>query len=271
MEQSPEAQQNLSANPTTKSRLLFFSLGITFLTISLYLLLGRLADWLPKVYGDTLLDWAGPLEGLPPESIWLVQGIIIRILGCGFGLLLLHGLVRLFSGRKLHLHFARITEQQRSSLAKNVSIYFVIIIVQEILLSFTNLGRFVEGSEIQTISVGLWGNLLIFSLVVVAGPIFEEILFRGFFYARLRSAFKFWPAFIVSGLFFSLLHFDSQGSMAFNAYNIFNSFIFSYFVTKTFEETGNLWNPIIFHAIYNGWLMLLLSLLSVIESLTVFT
>ena len=267
MEQRMESHQN----PTARGRLLFSSLGITLLTISLYLLFSELADWLPEAYGDNLLDLAGPLEGLPPEGIWFVQGIIIRILACGGGLLLLHGLIKLFSGQRPYLIFARITEWQRDALAKSAAIYFGLIIAQNILFSWLDLGRFVEEPVSQTVQAGLWGSFLMFFFVVVAAPIFEEALFRGFLYARLRSTFKFWPAFIISGLFFSLLHANLQESLTTNIYSVFDTFIFSYFVTKIFEKTGNLWNPIIFHAIYNGWLMLLLTLLSIIESLTGFT
>ncbi len=265
-----EQETSLRQNPTTKGRLLFFSLAITLLTIVLYLLFSQLAYWLPETYGDILLGWAGPLAGLPAESIWLVQGIVIRILACGLGLLLLHGLVKIFSGQRLSLSFARITEQQRNLLAKNITIYFVIFIAQEVLVSLLDLGRFLEGPAISSVPIGLLGSFLLFFFVVIAAPIFEEALFRGFLYARLKSSFKFWPAFLISGLFFSLLHFDPQGSMTFNAYNIFNSFVFSYFVTKVFEETKNLWTSIIFHVFHNGWVMLLLFLLSTMESLTAF-
>ena len=265
-----EQETDLRQNPTIKGRLLFFSLAIALLTIVLYLLFSQLASWLPETYGDILLGWAGPLAGLPAESIWLVQGIVIRILACGLGLLLLHGLVKIFSGQRLSLSFGRITEQQRNLLAKNITIYFVIFIAQEVLVSLLDLGRFLEGPAISSVQIGLLGSFLLFFFIVIAAPIFEEALFRGFLYARLRSGFKFWPAFIISGLFFSLLHFDPQGSMTFNAYNIFNSLVFSYFVTKVFEATNNLWTSIIFHGFYNGWVMLLLFLLSAMESLTAF-
>ena len=270
MEPSAEPQPNLPTNPIHKSKLLFSSLGIAFLTILLYLLLSELAVRLPETYGDQFLNWAGPLAGLSPENVWIVQGVILRIVACGLGLLILAGLVKIVSGRRFYLPFARITKQHRASLSKNIVIYFVILIAQEISFSLLNLGRFVEGPEIQTAQIGLWGSFLTFFFIVIAGPVFEEVLFRGFLYARLRSAFKFWPAFVVSGLFFSLLHFDPQGSAAFNIYNIFNSFVFSYFVTKTFEETGNLWTSIIFHSVYNGWLMILLFIFSTIESLVAF-
>ena len=270
MEQNTKPHQNLPAKPPAKGKLLFFALGITFLTISLYLLFSQLAQWLPEAYGDNLLDWAGPFEHLPAESIWLVQGIIIRILACGLGLFLLHGFVRLFSGRRLYLPFARLTKQNREVLYKNIVIYFVIIIAQTILFSLSDLGRLAEGPEIQSTPVGLWGSLLGFFFIAAVGPFFEEALFRGFLYTRLRSAFKFWPAFIISGLFFSLLHFDPQGSTSFNVFNILDSFVFSYFVTKTFEETNNLWTPVIFHSVYNGWLTLLFFLFESLESLVAF-
>ena len=260
MEQETEFKQP----PIIKGRLLFFSLGIALLTLALYLLFSELAYWLP------IVGWAGPLADLPPESIWLLRGTIVPILACGFGLLLLHGFVKIFSGQRLYLSFGRITGRQRNLLAKNITIYFVILIAQEVLVSLLDLGRFVEGPEISLVQSGLLGSFLLFFFIVIAAPIFEEALFRGFLYARLRSGFKFWPAFIISGLFFSLLHFDPQGSTTFNVYNIFNSFVFSYFVTKVFEATNNLWTSIIFHGFYNGWVMLLLFLLAALESLTAF-
>ena len=266
MEQDTELRQN----PPAKGRLVFFSLGVTFLTISLYILFSQLADWLPEAYGNALSNWVESPGGLSTESSWLIQSIILRILLCGLGLLLLHSLVKLFSGRRLCIPFARLKKQHRDSLSKNIVIYFVILIAQEVALSLLNLGRFVEGPEIQTTETGLWGGFLTFFFIVAAVPIFEEALFRGFLYARLRRSFKFWPAFLVSGLLFSLLHFDPQGSAAFNIYNIFNFFVFSYFVTKTFEETGNLWTSIIFHGVYNGWLMILLFIFSTLESFVAF-
>ena len=43
-------------------------------------------------------------------------------------------------------------------------------------------------------------------IVVVAAPLGEELFFRGFLYQGLRRRFAIWPAAILSGVFFGLVH-----------------------------------------------------------------
>jgi CAAX protease family protein len=49
-------------------------------------------------------------------------------------------------------------------------------------------------------------------IVVIAAPLGEELFFRGFLYQGLRRRFSVWPAAILSGIFFGLVHF---GGIAF--------------------------------------------------------
>lgn len=241
--------------PGSKLKLLVSSLGVTTLISAVYLPLSYLAHWLPEAYGEQFLEWAGPLEGLPAEGVWAVQSIFFRILICGLGLFLVYGLARLFYGQKLRLPFARLNGEQRSTMYENIVVYFVILIGIQLLFSFTGWGSHVEGSAAESVQVGLLGHFMLFSFIVLAGPFFEEVLFRGFLYKKLRLAFSFWPAFLISGLFFSVLHFNPQESLNYNLYGIGSVLLFSYFVTKTFEATDNLWTAFIFHGLYNGWLM----------------
>lgn len=243
--------------PESKARLLLSSLGIVALVIGLYFMLIDIAYWLPEKYGDTFLDLAGPLEGLPAEGIWTVQAILLRILACGLCLLLIYGFFKLFHNRRLRLPFRRITAEQKSVMYKHIVFYFLVLAGINLLFSFTALGELVaEGSEPESIEVGWLGQLVFFSFIVIVGPLFEEILFRGFLHKRLRLAFSFWPAFLVSGLVFSALHFVPGEPLSYNLYGIGSTLVFSYFVTKTFEATDNIWTAFIFHGLYNGWVML---------------
>ena len=255
MAETTEPPINPSVLSPAKGRVLLSSLGAALLVVGLYLVLIDFAYWLPDHYGEALLNWAGPLEGLPPRGIWAVQSVLMHILATGLGLLLIHGFYRLFFGQRLKLAFKRITEKHRSIMSKYIIIYVLVLVASEVLLSYTGLGELVQGSELESVQVGLLGQFAFFSLIVLAGPFFEEVLFRGFLYKRLRLAFSFWPAFLVSGLLFGILHFQPQAEFGYNLYGVVHASVLAYFVTRAFEATDNLWTAFIFHAIYNGWIM----------------
>jgi membrane protease YdiL (CAAX protease family) len=50
------------------------------------------------------------------------------------------------------------------------------------------------------------GLALLGPIVIVAAPLGEELFFRGFLYQGLRRRFSVWPAAIMSGVFFGLVH-----------------------------------------------------------------
>jgi CAAX protease family protein len=50
------------------------------------------------------------------------------------------------------------------------------------------------------------GLALLAPIVVLAAPFGEEIFFRGFLYQSLRRRFSVWPAAVLSGIFFGLVH-----------------------------------------------------------------
>jgi membrane protease YdiL (CAAX protease family) len=50
------------------------------------------------------------------------------------------------------------------------------------------------------------GLALLAPIVILAAPFGEEIFFRGFLYQSLRRRFSVWPAAVLSGIFFGLVH-----------------------------------------------------------------
>jgi uncharacterized protein len=50
------------------------------------------------------------------------------------------------------------------------------------------------------------GLVLLAPIVIVAAPLGEELFFRGFLYQGFRRRFSVWPAAIISGTFFGLVH-----------------------------------------------------------------
>ncbi|MYB40408.1 CPBP family intramembrane metalloprotease [Candidatus Saccharibacteria bacterium] len=96
-----------------------------------------------------------------------------------------------------------------------------------------------------------WGLGPTLLLVVVAVPILEEFLFRGFLFAGLRRYGGFWFSFLISGLFFTLLHFSFSASWQENLV-IFTVILgLTYFLSRSLEKTSNLAVPIILHGLHN--------------------
>jgi hypothetical protein len=93
--------------------------------------------------------------------------------------------------------------------------------------------------------------LLVLTLfVAVAGPVMEEIFFRGFAYSGLRKRFGVWPGAVLSSAVFAALH------MHWVAF--FPIFFLGMFLTALYETSGSLVPSIIAHALHNTVMVVLM-------------
>jgi membrane protease YdiL (CAAX protease family) len=117
------------------------------------------------------------------------------------------------------------------------------------------------------------GGLVMIILVIgIAGPIAEEIVFRGILLNRLILLMPTWAAVLTSSIIFSVMHFDPP--------HLLHYFTHSIACSLLYLRYRNLWLPIIGHLSYNiatillpitfwasgleninGWLLLILSAL----------
>ena len=79
---------------------------------------------------------------------------------------------------------------------------------------------------------------------VIAAPICEEIVFRGYFYPAAKKFAGPWAAGIFSALVFASAH----GSLS----ALLPLFIFGCVLVFIYEKTGSLWAPIAVHFCFNG-------------------
>ena len=89
--------------------------------------------------------------------------------------------------------------------------------------------------------------LLVFVALTIVAPLLEEIIFRGYLFAKLRTRFDFWPAFWISGAIFTFSHVGYW----LNPFAILHVGVAAYFMTRAFEKTRNLWASIIIHFLHN--------------------
>jgi uncharacterized protein len=84
-------------------------------------------------------------------------------------------------------------------------------------------------------------------LVIVFAPISEELFFRGFLFGGLRGRMTFWPAALVSGVFFGLIH------LLGGSWEVIAPLAaFGVLLAWLYERTGSLGPPILMHAIQNS-------------------
>jgi uncharacterized protein len=106
---------------------------------------------------------------------------------------------------------------------------------------------FAEGGRPITI-----GILVI--LAVVLAPIVEETIFRGCIYRFFKSQTTMLPAQIISGVLFAMMHL--------NLLSFVPLIIVGIFLARVYESSGNILVPMCFHALFNGFSLLMLLIMS---------
>ncbi len=85
---------------------------------------------------------------------------------------------------------------------------------------------------------------LMAAAAVIAAPVCEEIVFRGYLYPAAKKFVGPWIAGLCSALFFAAAH----GSMA----ALVPLFVFGCLLVLVYERTGSIWAPMAIHFCFNG-------------------
>jgi membrane protease YdiL (CAAX protease family) len=81
------------------------------------------------------------------------------------------------------------------------------------------------------------------AVILVGAPVAEEVFFRGLVFGGLLR-WGFWPAALISGFLFSLVHFDPGSVVPFIAIGVLLAWLY--------QRSGTLWYPILFHFVFNA-------------------
>lgn len=84
-------------------------------------------------------------------------------------------------------------------------------------------------------------------LIVLAAPICEEIFFRGFFFAGMRSRLPFWPAALISAALFGSVHLADANLVA-----GLQLAVLGVVLAGVYERTDSLWSNIAVHMFNNA-------------------
>jgi hypothetical protein len=95
---------------------------------------------------------------------------------------------------------------------------------------------------------GALGALAAFFLIVIAAPVAEEVFFRGFLFAGIRSQAPFAIAALVSSGIWGLFHFTGEDSWPV----VLQLSVFGVILAAVYERTGSIRPTIALHMINNG-------------------
>jgi membrane protease YdiL (CAAX protease family)/uncharacterized RDD family membrane protein YckC len=88
--------------------------------------------------------------------------------------------------------------------------------------------------------------VLAVALIAIAAPFSEELFFRGFFFGGLRGRWPLWPAAIVAGLIFGLIHAPTGITTVIPLAGL------GILLCWLYDYTGSLWPCVMVHVINNG-------------------
>ena len=91
-----------------------------------------------------------------------------------------------------------------------------------------------------------------FIATVIISPIFEEILYRGLMYNKLKEISNAFIGVLISSILFALLHIPKYGF----GINTFFLFLVGVLLTYCYEKTDNIYVPIFVHSINNFFIFL---------------
>ena len=177
-----------------------------------------------------------------------VGALIFRLVIYTYTLLLIGGIVWLRE-RRLPLHelgFARrMLEWKDVGLALLGAVVYLFVAV--VLLSIARSIPGFDSSQAQDIGfTHIYGTerVIAFVVLVMLTPVFEEVIFRGFLYSKLKPIIRHWwiAAVVVSALF-GLAH--MQWNVAIDV------FVLSMVACYLRELTGSIWAGIILHCLKN--------------------
>ncbi len=96
-------------------------------------------------------------------------------------------------------------------------------------------------------------RFLVIILAVLVAPVTEEFIFRGYVYGSLKARFGMWPAMLMSGAVFALVHVHLPSLGVF--------LLLSICLVIAYEWSGNLLLPMAMHALFNSVSVAMLILL----------
>ncbi len=195
---------------------------------------------------DQLQSSGGVFDGISTTALNVILGVVTY----GLTLLIAIGLpwvVKRHVTDKVTLGIDKHPQWKHIGLALGgIAVYYGLSIALAIVVSMNFTGiDMTEQQDLSGISPQSTAEIVtVFALLVVIGPIAEEVLFRGYLYGKLRRVVPFWLTALVVSLLFGAVHLQWNVAI--------DTFALSIVMCLTRELSGSLWPSILMHMSKNG-------------------
>jgi len=279
-------EKRLQDNPALKRRFQIFGFGISLVMV---ISLGCLMQWLARFFTGRS-EKQDDRRRIPPWNFgeaarlvlvlllvshlaFLIEWLLIHalrlkqpdnhLLALGNTLLIdlaaFVGACKLFQvkGRPGYFHWEKLWRDLRFGITSYLAFLPVFVlgtIVVAAVMQFLKLDPTPQPvftlffSENRSVVIGWF-----FFLVAVAGPVAEELFFRGVLYGWLRPRIGVWKGLAVTALFFAALHGNLTVFLPIFGLGLLFGWVY--------EKTGSLAAPIGIHVLHNGGMLMVASLL----------
>ncbi len=136
--------------------------------------------------------------------------------------------------------------------AVGFAIFYGLLIIAGIIINLIspNLTNQKQDIGFNNINTG-FESLLAFISLVILPPLGEETLVRGYLYSGLRKFWRFWPALLVTSLFFGAAHLQIGSGAALVWAAAVDTFLLSIVLVYLRERTGALYAGMMVHMLNN--------------------
>ena len=233
------------------------ALGIAFGYLMLFAALQIIIDFIVRIiwglyYSFTVLPYHDLsadtlIEIMPYADLRLAALIISSVLTLFFGIIFMELRKKPFAN-EVGWHTLNKDSALLAHIAAPMSLGFALSVLATEGLSILSsslpqMNEVFDAYAKQTWAFEKGNSVLSFLATVIAAPVAEELIFRGFIYTRLRRAFSYVPSLLITALIFGLVH----GTIVHMLYVPLLSIILCIF----YDRYRTLWAPILLHSGFN--------------------
>lgn len=234
---------------------------ITWTATSLYKVLAWLCFFFFEYLAMAMLQGSILVSGRE-RYLWLLCGFLLSYSFIRFAFQTLKQPMQVYAKRiRQRFSFKKVDWTKRSEWLNLAGIYLISLsgmmiwgVFEQLFLSKWTSGTTENQAALDDLMhfSGIYSTVVLSFIIVVMGPLMEELVFRGLFFHYFKWAKAPWVTVILSGLLFGLYHLGSYTWLS--LLDLPPYLIIGTGLAYAYNKTGKLSSSILMHMFHNGWI-----------------